>query len=82
MKGIIMKKTYNKPEIIFDDVALSTDIAGNCAYIATFDNGSCPIRVEGFNVVIFSETSCEVKGVDGENVCYHAPGDDMKVFSS
>ena len=43
-----MKKTYSKPEIVFENFVLSTNIAANCdVIISTADSGNCGIEWYG-----------------------------------
>jgi hypothetical protein len=50
-----MKKVYTKPEIMFEDFTLSTNIAGDCeGEFVNATKGSCAVTGTG-GVMIFSE---------------------------
>lgn len=90
-----MKKVYSKPEIIFEDFALSTNIAGNCGTkTGSPSEGQCAYKVEKtygtWYVFTSSVTACETS--DGEldqledgiynSICYHVPLDNTTLFNS
>lgn len=66
-----MKKAYNKPEIIFEDFSLSTNIAGDCDVIDGVNAayGSCGIELPGIGIV-FVTGVCERKENDPDNLVY------------
>ena len=76
-----MKKTYNKPEILFEDFSLSTSITAGC----TYKNGlhvenACGYETgRGSNkrvVFVHPEHGCVYTEDDGFNgLCYHNPGE-------
>ena len=77
-----MKKTYTKPEIMFEDFTLSTNIASGCEVkTRTPSENQCGVNASGINVFIEGMTGCEGfpvpdnGGGDGEfgNICYHVP---------
>ena len=83
-----MKKTYEKPQIIFESFELSQSIAAGCAYQANAARGIC-----GFDTgvgILFTAEVLACLGEDGiipapgddDSICYHAPGDNSNVFSS
>lgn len=76
-----MKKNYSKPTITFESFKLSTSIAGDCVQKATLSNeNSCEFEISGFKIFV---EHCEFSSSDGENdVCYHIPTADFKVFAS
>ena len=76
-----MKKEYKKPQIIFESFELSQSIANGCQYISNQAYGICPVDVDGFGA-LFNNAACEWPGVMGENVCYHDPAEDNRVFTS
>ena len=77
-----MKKFYSKPQILFEDFSLSTNIAtcdlevnssyGTCAY----DDGQTP-AVFTVNVV----SGCVMEG-EGGKVCYDNPSANSRCFNS
>ena len=88
-----MKKTYVKPEILFEDFALSTNIAGDCASPTnTALRGECGLEatgVPGGFVFVTGMTGCSfgVDGLDGGdgqfgNLCYHIPVNQAAIFNS
>ena len=84
-----MKKHYNKPEIMFEDFTISTNIAagcerktntpyaGTCAYEVKFGKGTT-------NFFLESITACTTVESDGEydGFCYHTPTDGNNLFNS
>ena len=77
-----MKKTYTKPEIMFEDFTLTTSIASNCEIKThTPSVNTCGVNASGINVFITNMTGCgdfpvpDNGGGDGEygNICYHVP---------
>ena len=83
-----MKKTYTKPEIMFEDFSLSTSIALGCVYGAQHQQYMCPyVDNEFFEAVIFLESMgnvCETQVEDSANngLCYHDPVPELKIFAS
>ena len=88
-----MKKTYVKPEILFEDFTLSTNLAGNCEMkTETAMMGSCGITstgVEGGFVFTGLIEGCTfdvevVNGNDGQYdmLCYHVPVNPAAIFNS
>ena len=80
-----MRKTYSKPEIIFEDFTLNESIAGNCD-VKTFTPAQRQCGFDFGGIFIFMEniTGCELKFEDdGTNgVCYHVPTEDNTLFNS
>lgn len=89
-----MKKTYTKPEIVFESFVLSTNIAGDCeAKAQTFANYSesgCGYLL-GTNIIFGTDlTGC--KGDDNyrqvepntgwNSICYHVPSEANNIFNS
>lgn len=81
-----MKKTYSKPEIVFENFAVSTNIAGSCNFLV---NNSvkyvCAYHdVRNDKYVFTSEISaCVTKNEDGSNgICYHVPVETSDLFNS
>ena len=82
-----MKKTYAKPEIMFEDFSLSTHIASDCEFYP----GHPDLDFGGVGFV-FLENICEFEvtevggledGTDGWNkICYHVFADDRTIFTS
>ena len=85
-----MKKTYVKPEIMFESFALSTNIAGDCEPKTNLlSNSTCGMDFSGLTVVMQGMNGCtDIKvdnvGGDGEfnGICYHVPTGDKNLFNS
>ena len=89
-----MKKTYTKPEIMFEDFTLSTNIAAGCEANTTNSStiNTCGLDFSGVTIFIENMTGCsggiEVprdQDGDGQDVstgiCYHNPSG-TNVFNS
>ena len=78
-----MKKAYEKPRVYFEDFQLSTSIAGGCAWTASFEENSCPVKIPGTPEPYITDSACTFS-VPGENdkFCYHTPMDNKNVFTS
>ncbi len=80
-----MKKTYSKPEILFEDFSLSTNIAAGCEFDVTHDQGSCGIKF-GLDVLFNRDMSgvCNEYPENGmhDGYCYHNPTETNNMFSS
>ncbi len=82
-----MKKTYSKPEIVFDSFSLCTNIAGMCARPTnTPVSGTCPLIIGGRPLFTQDVGACRFKTEDGnplyDGVCYHVPTDINSLFNS
>ena len=85
-----MKKRYAKPEIMFEDFTLSTNIAGDCdTKTDTFGNSDCWLDFSGLKVFLEGMNGCsDIKvtnyGGDGEfnGICYHVPLESNNLFNS
>lgn len=86
-----MKKTYTKPEIMFESFSFSTSIAGSCEVIFSGSaRGTCGIPdANGLGMMIFNVdaagTNCVVPGTTEEKydgLCYHIPLEGNNLFNS
>ena len=83
-----MKKTYMKPQIMFESFTMSTNIAAGCRFTnVTHSSGElgCGYRDERFGKVVFtSEMMCTTTEDDGEHngICYQTPVDSNSLFTS
>lgn len=82
-----MRKTYSKPEIVFEGFALSTNIAGDCGVQTDLpSNSTCGLDFSGMVVFMTGMGGCtDIKvDVDGEfnGICYHVPTGDKALFNS
>ncbi len=77
-----MKKAYSKPQIMFEDFTLTTNIAAGCEVkTETPSWNQCGVDASGVNVFLTGMTGCEGfpvtpdGGGDGSfgNICYHVP---------
>lgn len=84
--GENMKKIYTKPEIIFEDFSLSTNIAGDCELDTSLQSpDECGYQLRTGEIVFLSkETGCDTVPVDGayNGYCYHVPTEDNNLFNS
>lgn len=91
-----MKKTYEKPEILFESFVSSTNIAANChPIIDTLSEGSCAYEAivgeTWRNIFTEAIVACELKDgkyTDGKEdeifggICYHVPTNGSSLFNS
>ena len=83
-----MKKSYQRPEIVFESFCLSKSIASGCYGIANnVDTLSCSVTLTtklGTTISIFQhQPVCEREAQDnGSMVCYGAPSDETQIFNS
>ncbi|MBQ7871776.1 MAG: hypothetical protein IJ357_06505 [Oscillospiraceae bacterium] len=80
-----MKKTYEKPAIIFEDFSLSTSIAAGCELVTplpTSDDG-CGYPTRG-GIIFIEGTQCTTYPQDGSynGFCYHVPAETSNLFNS
>lgn len=82
-----MKKTYSKPEIMFESFTMSTSIAAGCDdKVTTYAADQCGIPWEGSveNIFLVGISGCkkqyEADGWGG--ICYHNPSDTTNLFNS
>ena len=85
-----MKKRYEKPEIVFEDFTLSTNIAGDCETKTNLpSNSTCGLNFSGLMVFLDGMNGCsdiEIDNVGGDGdfngLCYHVPTGDNNLFAS
>lgn len=86
-----MKKTYQKPEIMFENFAASTNIAATCEVKTwTPNSGNCGFPIEdeflGTKVLFTSEMVdvCKVTEAEGpyNGLCYDVPNEAFNLFNS
>ena len=83
-----MRKAYQKPEIMFEDFSLSTNIAGDCEgeFVKNPVRGSCGVPLnDGTTVFVDRDTGCDIEM--GQNyvhdgLCYHVPYESGNLFNS
>lgn len=82
-----MKRTYTKPEIVFEDFTLSTNIAAGCEVRTdTQARGQCGYAWGGKVLFLDGVAGCsDIIKNDGEffnGLCYHNPSDLNNLFNS
>ena len=82
-----MKKTYSKPEIMFESFTLSTNIAGGCEqpFVTNISKGVCAIEITGGVTVFTGDMKvCDTNPPDDmwDGFCYHVPTEDKNLFNS
>ena len=81
------KKPYQKPEIVFEDFSLTTNIAAGCEKkIDSPSQMQCGLNVDGMMLFLTGVTGCEFtdqgNGTDNDGYCYHTPTDENNIFNS
>lgn len=80
-----MRRKYTKPEIMFEDFSLSTNIAAGCEVRTNMPtDNNCGIYLGEY---VFAEgmTGCDTKISLNEaynGICYHAPYETKNLFAS
>lgn len=80
-----MKKTYVKPEAIFEDFELSASIAMGCKVASGHSMTGCPVEIPGVGKLFSANQNCKYKYELGEGdaeFCYHNPSDSLRLFTS
>lgn len=90
-----MRKTYEKPEILFESFASSTNIAAGCyVQLNSPTSGSCAHKMDvggGLLMDVFTEALevCTIKDNDDGTkdgayggLCYHVPNEANSLFIS
>ena len=80
-----MKKTYIKPEILFEDFTLSTNIAAGCdTKIDTTARDQCGYEFGGMVLFLTGIAGCSDVITDGtyDGFCYHNPSNLNNLFNS
>ena len=84
-----MKKAYEKPEIVFENFSLSTNIAAGCEVKTNLPgNKTCGLDFSGVIIFLDGMTGCTETvtntGGDGSynGICYHVPSGKNNLFNS
>ncbi len=83
-----MKRTYTKPELMFEDFSLSINIAAGCEVWATHGDSQQGCGYDlgedfGHTVIFLNNGVCDYAVNDGYNgICYHNPSAINNVFNS
>lgn len=81
-----MKKVYTKPDVVFENFSLSTNIT-SCEVHANADRGICGCDfIPGLTLFTNTIMGCDLSTEDGapeyDGICYHNPSDFNNVFKS
>lgn len=82
-----MKKTYSKPEIMFENFAVSTNIASGCGILTNYAKDQCGYDYTDefgttYNIFTISGV-CTTTQQDGyAGICYHVAADTSSLFTS
>lgn len=83
-----MKREYRKPMVVFENFAMSTNIAGTCE-VKTWTPAqmTCPYtppRFPDLSIFIDSSNGCTTAEADGEydGICYFVPSESNTLFNS
>lgn len=81
-----MKKMYYKPEILFENFVMSTNIAGDCGTLinnASYETCAYITR-SGHHVFTSNYGVCTTTEDDGDynGICYHVPVEAEALFNS
>ncbi len=80
-----MKKTYNKPQIVFESFELTTSISAGCSYIVTnsADTSNCSYHDAQQDITLFAaHCGWDEDEVNTSGVCYHVPSANYDLFNS
>ena len=78
-----MKKTYSKPQIVYECFEMSQSIATGCEFKSHFGKAACSVDTKmGFTIYMTIGVCDETNPKDDNKPCYDVPGDYTRVFSS
>lgn len=83
-----MKKTYSKPDVLFESFALNTAITANCEKRGNFQSDVCGYEYTDIIVVFTTEVNGCMNGITlpenemFDGICYHNPTDSNNLFVS
>jgi hypothetical protein len=89
-----MKKTYGKPDIVFEDFSLNTNIAAGCEKTPGNQTADCGVKWGKIFIFTTNASGCYSKVVEGSTgsdnmkdkqnngLCYHNPSEVFNVFFS
>lgn len=82
-----MRKAYSKPQIMFEDFTLSTNIAAGCEVKTnTPSQMQCAYGEDDFGYPIFTTevSACisQVEESENDRFCYHIPNQGNNLFNS
>lgn len=78
-----MKKSYVKPLISFEPLALSSALSTGCSFNVSFAEFVCPVEIPewGGETVFSEQVNCDWSN-DDYYICYHVPTITTNVFGS
>lgn len=77
-----MKKCYIKPQIEFNSLMLSSNIAGDCEKYANHAQFDCPYKIPSYDgKTIFNQDNCDFNN-KFNGICYHDTNNNNNVFLS
>lgn len=86
-----MKKYYSKPDIMFEDFSISTNIAGDCEVKTNTPSNKdgCGLDMSGESVFLEGHNGCKdipVTNLGGDgaygSLCYHVMSGEDNLFAS
>ena len=83
-----MKRTYSKPDVVFESFSLSTSIATGCEFQLNLPNSNGCGYMASSGYIVFMEhvQGCAVKVNGGEPIadglCYQVPNESRNLFDS
>lgn len=83
-----MKRSYEKPLVVFESFTMSTNIANDCEKeVNNSTRGACGVKMsDGTTIFIVGETGCTIPPLSGSDdyngFCYHAPTEENNLFNS
>lgn len=81
-----MRKKYQRPELCYESFQPVQSIASDCEGIANFAENQCSVTLSGpgYNLTLFYDSQICVDSPPNPDdyLCYHAPAENMNVFSS
>lgn len=82
----MMKKTYAKPQIVFESFQLTANIAGDCNTRPNSTNeATCGYYDDNGWIIFQNSAVCNMPanaGDQNDKLCYHVPTGDISVFTS
>jgi hypothetical protein len=81
----MMKKAYQKPQILFESFQMSSNIASGCELVTNLPTqGACGYPTRDGVVFVDMLTGCDIGNADGpyNTFCYHVPYAESNLFAS
>lgn len=81
-----MRKTYSKPDIVFESFSLCSNIAAGCEKIVNFASGTCGVieLTPGITIFSYDMAGCtpDFQTDEYDGWCYHNPSENNNMFNS